>query len=122
MPARRSRVFGSRNNGVTALTIGKPAPRTNAATDRAARCSPEPKETVMSRIRNAILGGAVVTALLASTSIAFATGTPEQRRACMGDAIRLCAAEIPNVSRITSCMRTNFSKLSPACKTVMMKG
>ena len=76
----------------------------------------------MTRIRNAILGGAVVTALLASSSAAFAAGTPEQRRACMGDAIRLCAAEIPNVSRITSCMRTNFSKLSPGCKTVFLKG
>ena len=75
----------------------------------------------MTRIR-AILGGAVVTALLASSSAALAAGTPEQRRACMGDAFRLCAAEIPNVSRITTCMRTNFSKLSPACKTVFLKG
>ena len=72
-------------------------------------------------IRNAILGGAVVTALLASSPVAFAAGTSEQRRACMGDAIRFCAAEIPNVSRITSCMRTNFSKLSAACKEVMVK-
>jgi len=76
----------------------------------------------MTRIRNAILGGAIVTALLASSSVAFAAGTPEQRRACSRDAIRFCAAEIPNVSRITSCMRTNFSKLSPACKEVMQKG
>jgi hypothetical protein len=76
----------------------------------------------MTRIRNAILGAAVVTALLASSSAAFAVGTSEQRSACMGDAIRLCAAEIPNVSRITSCMRTNFSKLSPACKAVMVRG
>ena len=72
--------------------------------------------------RNAILGSAVVTALLASFSVAFAAGTSEQRRACMGDATRFCAAEIPNVSRITSCMRTNFTKLSPACKAVMVKG
>jgi hypothetical protein len=73
-------------------------------------------------IRDAILGGVVVTALLTSSSVVFAAGTSEQRRACMGDAIRLCAAEIPNVSRITSCMRTNFSKLSPACKEVMVRG
>jgi len=76
----------------------------------------------MTKIRNAVLGTAVVTALLAWSSAGFAAGTPEQRSACMGDAFKLCSSEIPNVSRITSCMRANFSKLSPACKTAFLKG
>ena len=50
-----------------------------------------------------------------------AQGTPEQRSACVGDAFRLCGAEIPDVSRITFCMKVNFSKLSPGCKAVFVQ-
>jgi len=72
-------------------------------------------------IRSAILGSAIVATVIASTSMAFAQGTPEQRAACTGDAFRYCAAEIPNVPKITACMRVNFNKLSPACKAVIVK-
>jgi len=71
--------------------------------------------------RKTVLGTALLATLLASSS-AFAEGTAEQRAACMGDAFRYCSSEIPNVARITSCMRTNFSKLTPACKTAFLKG
>lgn len=76
----------------------------------------------MTTLRNAIVRTAVVAALLASSSAAFAQGAPEQRSACMGDAFRYCSSDIPNVSRVTACMKANFSKLSPACKTVFLKG
>ena len=75
----------------------------------------------MIKSRHAVLGIAVVATLLASSS-AFAEPTAEQRAACMGDAFRYCSAEIPNVARITSCIRANFSKLTPACKTAFLKG
>ena len=51
----------------------------------------------------------------------LAAGTPEQRQHCTGDAFRLCASEIPNVERITACMRRQKSKLSPACAAVFDK-
>jgi hypothetical protein len=76
----------------------------------------------MTRIRNAALGAAVLATLLASSSAGFAQGTPEQRSACMSDAFRYCSSEIPNVPRITSCMKANFSKLSAGCKAVFIKG
>ena len=47
--------------------------------------------------------------------------TAEQRRACTPDAFRLCSSHIPNIEAITTCMRTNKSKLSPACKLVFDK-
>jgi hypothetical protein len=47
--------------------------------------------------------------------------TAEQRRACTPDAFRLCSSHIPNIEAITSCMRTNKSKLSPECKLVFDK-
>ncbi len=76
----------------------------------------------MTNFRNAVLLTAILATLVASSSASFAQGTSEQRSACMGDAFRYCSAEIPSVPRITACMKTNFSKLTPACKAVMMKG
>jgi hypothetical protein len=79
-------------------------------------------ETVMIKIRSALAGAAVAAAVVATPAAGFAPGTSEQRSACMGDAFRYCAGEIPNVSRITACMKQNFSKLSPGCKAVFIKG
>ena len=47
--------------------------------------------------------------------------TAEQRRACTPDAFRLCSAHIPNVDAIITCMSTNRSKLSPACREAFDK-
>ncbi len=41
------------------------------------------------------------------------------REMCMGDAYRLCSAEIPNISRIIACMRRNKANLSSGCRSVM---
>jgi hypothetical protein len=76
----------------------------------------------MTHFRTILAGAAVAAALVASTAPGFAQGTAEQRAACTGDAFRLCAAEIPNIPRITACMKSKFSKLSPACKAVFVKG
>jgi hypothetical protein len=77
----------------------------------------------MTKIRTALIGTAVLATMLATSSAGFAQqGTTEQRRACMSDAFKFCAAEIPNVPRITACMKANFSKLSPACKDQVSKG
>jgi len=76
----------------------------------------------MTTLRNVLVGTAAVAALFLSSSAGFAQGTPEQRAACKRDAFQFCAAEIPNVSRITSCMKANYSKLSEGCKAVMSKG
>lgn len=42
--------------------------------------------------------------------------TPEQEQACTGDAMRLCGAFIPDVDRITACMISNKTQLSPGCR------
>jgi hypothetical protein len=76
----------------------------------------------MTILRHVLIATAAGAALFVSSSAAFADGTPEQRAACSRDAFQLCAAEIPNVPRITACMRANFSRLSEGCKAVMGKG
>jgi hypothetical protein len=48
-------------------------------------------------------------------SSAVAQGTDRQREACMPDAMRLCGAYIPDVDRITACLRNNGTQLSRPC-------
>lgn len=59
-----------------------------------------------------------VSVLSTSAGHAFSS---EAREMCTGDAFRLCASEIPNIPKITACMRKNKSNLSPGCRAVMDK-
>jgi hypothetical protein len=43
----------------------------------------------------------------------------EAQLQCSGDAFRLCSSEIPNVERITACMKRQRELLSPGCRGVM---
>jgi hypothetical protein len=52
------------------------------------------------------------------TSLSFAYSA-RARQMCMGDALRLCSAEIPNISRIVACMRRNRANVSQGCRLVM---
>jgi hypothetical protein len=81
-----------------------------------------PKESHMNKIRPVLIGAAVMTALLATSSAGFAAGTSKQRSACMGDAFRFCSSAIPNVSRVTACMKSNYAKLTAGCKATFPKG
>jgi hypothetical protein len=42
--------------------------------------------------------------------------TAEQRSACMGDAMSLCSAFVPDAGRILSCLASKKSQLSPQCR------
>jgi hypothetical protein len=76
----------------------------------------------MTKLRTILGTTAVLAALVAAPATGFAQGTAEQRAACTGDAFKFCSAHIPNIPAITSCMKANFSKLSPACKAAAAKG
>jgi hypothetical protein len=54
-------------------------------------------------------------ALIAASS-AHAAGTPEQRRACRKDAMRLCREFVPDVPKITACMEAHKAQLTPICR------
>ena len=56
------------------------------------------------------------TALQTSPGLAFSS---EAQQMCSGDAMRLCASEIPDISRITACMVRNKHHVSPGCRAVM---
>lgn len=66
-------------------------------------------------------------ALLAGLSLyrpvsANAQASPEVQQACTPDAMRLCSQFIPDVPKITACMKAKHSQLSSACLTAMRGG
>jgi len=74
-----------------------------------------------SRLRDLALRPALAVALFtvySSPGSAF-TVTAQQRAACEPDVYRLCADDIPNVSKIIACVRREKANLSPACREVV---
>jgi len=59
---------------------------------------------------------AVSFSALSTASFAFSA---EAQQMCTGDAMRLCSSEIPNVSKITTCMIKQRTNLSSGCRTVL---
>src|SRR5215475_13162180 len=55
-------------------------------------------------------------ALQTSPGLAFSS---EAQQMCSGDAMRLCASEIPDIPRIRACMVRNRHNVSPGCRAVM---
>lgn len=71
------------------------------------------------RLRPRLITGLAALAGLAlwlGLAPAAAQGTPEQRAACEGDAMRLCSEFVPDVQRVTACMSQKRRYLSPRCR------
>lgn len=45
-------------------------------------------------------------------------GTPAQQKACRPNVFQFCAGEIPNVRKITACLRRNVARLNPDCAAI----
>ncbi|KIZ38857.1 MULTISPECIES: hypothetical protein [Rhodopseudomonas] len=67
------------------------------------------------------IGFALIAAatLLSMASTASHAYSAEAAQLCTNDAFRLCSSEIPNISRITACMRQHRKDLSAGCRGVM---
>src|SRR6476620_8988533 len=48
--------------------------------------------------------------------------TDDQQQACMGDAFRVCGAEIPDIECVRMCMSRNKALLSPGCRAQFRAG
>ena len=67
------------------------------------------------------LHAAVLVGLLGAGPIEADAAGPtevEQRAACLGDALRLCAFYIPDRARIRACLGAQHASLSDACRIV----
>ena len=66
------------------------------------------------------LAGAIIFALVfCRHGDASAQGSDAARQACTPDAMRLCSDVIPDVARVTACMKAKSSQLSEACRVAM---
>ena len=61
----------------------------------------------------------IVAGLLPLSSTASFAYSQEAAQMCTSDAFRLCSSEIPNIPKITACMRANRTSLSTGCRAVM---
>ncbi len=78
----------------------------------------------MIKLRHGMLGTVgflLAVAVVPTTALADLRGTPEQRAACMSDALMLCSHAIPNRARIASCLGSRMSRLSPRCRAQFLK-
>jgi len=53
---------------------------------------------------------------------AGAQGSDADQQACTPDAIRLCSDFIPDVAKVTACMKAKSAQLSDPCRIVMNGG
>ena len=58
------------------------------------------------------------TAVVVPASSQENRGTWEQQMACTPDVWRLCSDQVPDVGRITACLRQNTPQLSNGCRAV----
>ena len=72
--------------------------------------------------RYGALFAASLTALLAVSGAHAASPQNEQEKACRGDAMHFCSAEIPNKDKISACMKQHVSELSPPCRAMFKEG
>ncbi|CAG4895184.1 hypothetical protein [Paraburkholderia gardini] len=62
--------------------------------------------------------GVFVLVTLCTVNRAAAASSDHQDKACRGDAIHFCKAEIPNRQKIIACMKQHMSELSPGCRAM----
>ncbi|MEA3082557.1 MAG: hypothetical protein QOC89_254 [Paraburkholderia sp.] len=61
-------------------------------------------------------------AALSAATAANAASEDDQAKACRGDAMHFCSAEIPNKEKITACMKQHVDELSPPCRAMFNGG
>jgi hypothetical protein len=60
--------------------------------------------------------------MLIGLNSAMAQEPPDARQACTPDAMRLCSEFVPDVPKITRCMRAKYRLLSRECRLAMQAG
>jgi hypothetical protein len=75
-------------------------------------------------MRTVHLAGAVLLllGLFCRVDGAAAEVSDAARQACTPDAMRLCSDVIPDVAKVTACMKARSSQLSPACRVFVRGG
>ena len=77
---------------------------------------------MMPVFRSVCVLGLFVGSLALGAGGAMAQGTDAERQFCTPDAMRLCGDVIPDVAKVTACMKAKSSQLSPECRAAMRGG
>ena len=64
---------------------------------------------------------ALAAAFLALAPLPASGETQEEQNACMNDAFSVCGHAIPDRERVGACLAQNINRISPACRTVMLR-
>ena len=70
------------------------------------------------RMQRILLAGVLSTVAVGTAWTQEYRGTWEQQMACTPDVWRLCSDQVPDVSRIVACLRSNTPQLSTGCRAV----
>jgi hypothetical protein len=64
---------------------------------------------------------ALAAAIIALSPLAATAASQEEEQACMGDAFSVCGDAIPDHGKVAACLARNINRISPACRTVMLR-
>jgi hypothetical protein len=64
--------------------------------------------------------GAMLLSLVLSSTLRASVASADM--ACAGDAMRFCSADIPDQTRVKSCLLQNISNLTPECRVQFREG
>jgi hypothetical protein len=64
---------------------------------------------------------ALAFAFVALAPVGAFAETQDEQQACMNDAFTVCGHAIPDRGRVAACLSQNLSRISPACRTVMLR-
>jgi hypothetical protein len=64
---------------------------------------------------------ALAFAFIALAPVAASAESQDEQSACMNDAFTICGHAIPNRERVGACLAENIKRISPACRTVMLR-
>jgi hypothetical protein len=62
---------------------------------------------------------AIAACCVAYTSAPASAGAQEDQQACMNDALTICSQFVPDRDRVASCLISNRSHISPACRMAL---
>ena len=64
---------------------------------------------------------ALAFAFLSLAPVAAVAESQDEQQACMNDAFNVCGHAIPDRDRVAACLAQNLSRISGACRTVMLR-
>jgi hypothetical protein len=73
----------------------------------------------ITQVRKLGIALAVAAGCVGYSSAPAGAGAQEDQNACMNDALTVCSQFVPDRDRVASCLISNRSRISPACRMAL---